>query len=115
MGCRKFKWAAQDRLARLIATHEVSGALPNIRRMRSANTVHVDVSPARSACIFSMRLDPLGERWVAVVDCQHERHHGIGASAREALVAALAPLGKRTAASVMADPAMFGASLALLA
>jgi hypothetical protein len=83
--------------------------------MRSANTVHVDVSPAASACVFSMRLDPLDERWVAVVDCEHERHHGIGPSAREALVAALAPLGKMTAASVMADPAMFGASLALLA
>jgi hypothetical protein len=85
--------------------------------MRSANTntVHIDVSPATTACVFSMQLDPLGERWVAVVDCEHERHHGIGASAREALVAALAPLGKRTSASVMADPAMFGASLALLA
>jgi len=85
--------------------------------MRSAqtNTVHVDVSPTTSACVFSMRLDPLGERWVAVVNCEHERHHGIGASARDALVAALAPLGRRTAASVMADPAMFGASLALLA
>ena len=56
--------------------------------MRIANTVHVDVSPAAS-CVFSMQLDPLGERWVAVVDCEHERHHGIGASAREALVAAL--------------------------
>lgn len=84
-------------------------------RSANANTVHVDVSPATTACVFSMQLDSLGERWVAVVDCEHERHHGIGASAREALAAALAPLGKRTAASVMADPAMFGASLALLA
>ena len=83
--------------------------------MRSANTGQVNVSPAVSSCIFSMRLNPLGERWVARVDCEHERHHGIGTSAREALSAALAPLGKRTAASVMADPAMFGASLALLA
>jgi len=83
--------------------------------MRSANTVQVDVSPALSSCVFSMRLDPLGERWVARVDCEHERHHAIGATAREALSAALAPLGKQTAASVLADPAMFGASLALLA
>ena len=83
--------------------------------MRSANTVQVDVSPATTTCVFTMRLNPLGERWVAAVDCEHERHHGIGMSAREALAAALAPLGTRTAASVLADPAMFGASLALLA
>jgi hypothetical protein len=83
--------------------------------MRSANTVQVDVTPAASACVFTMRLNPLGERWVAAVHCEHERHHSIGASAREALAAALAPLGTRTAASVLADPAMFGASLALLA
>ena len=100
---------------REIATHKVSSPTLSLARMRSANTVHVDVSPEASACVFSMRLDPLGERWVAVVDCEHERHHGIAATAREALAAALAPLGKRTAASVLADPAMFGASLALLA
>ncbi|HEX6139100.1 MAG TPA: hypothetical protein VF013_01390 [Candidatus Limnocylindria bacterium] len=63
----------------------------------------------------SVRLAAFGERWVASVECGSARSQGLGAAAREALVAALAPFGARATAALMADPAMFGASASLLA
>lgn len=54
-------------------------------------------------------------RWAAIAEGAHGRLDGIGATAREALTGALAPLGARVAALLMADPALFGASLRVMA
>jgi hypothetical protein len=56
-----------------------------------------------------------GERWVASVRCRSASTTGVGATAREALVAALAPFGARTSTAVMAAPEMFAASALVLA
>lgn len=62
-----------------------------------------------------VRISDHGERCVASVRCGATGTSGLGANAREALVAALAPLGARTSAAVMAAPAMFAASAQVLA
>jgi hypothetical protein len=62
-----------------------------------------------------VRVSERGERAIARVDCGDLTSDGLGASAREALVAALVPLGRRLATEVMAAPAMFAASAQLLA
>lgn len=60
-----------------------------------------------------IRLRELDGRWMAVAEFDCDPEVGIGASAREALSAALASLGDRAAATLMADPQLFGVSLAL--
>ena len=60
-----------------------------------------------------IRLRELDGRWLAVAEFGDEPEVGIGASAREALTAALATLGDRTAAALMADPQLFGLSVAI--
>jgi hypothetical protein len=62
-----------------------------------------------------VRVSVRGERAVAWVACGDLMSDGLGASAREALVAALAPFGRMLATEVMAAPAMFAASARLLA
>ena len=64
---------------------------------------------------MQVRIGSFTERCVASVELGAIRTNGIGATAREALVAALAPLGSRVTTAVMATPAMFGASAELLA
>lgn len=63
----------------------------------------------------SVVLGNLTDRWLATAQCQGGRHIAIGATAREALTAALSPLGSPTAALLLADPALFGASVGVLA
>jgi hypothetical protein len=63
----------------------------------------------------SVRLGDFEARWLAVVQCRSVSSDGLGATARDALLAALAPLGKRATTALMAEPAMFGASATLLA
>ena len=63
----------------------------------------------------SVVLGNMNDRWLATAQCHDNRHVAIGATAREALAAALAPLGSRTAAILLADPALFGASVGVLA
>jgi hypothetical protein len=62
-----------------------------------------------------VRVSERDERAVAWVTCGSGASSGIGATAREALAAALAPLGGRRASEVLAAPAMFAASAQLLA
>ena len=62
-----------------------------------------------------VRVAEQGERSFASVTWRATSSDGLGATAREALVAALAPFGTRTVAAVMASPAMFAASAAVLA
>ena len=54
-------------------------------------------------------------RWAAVAERADGRLHGIGTTAREALAGALSPLGERAVTSLMADPALFGACVRVLA
>jgi hypothetical protein len=63
----------------------------------------------------SVVLGNLTDRWLATAQCQGSRHIAIGATAREALTSALAPLGVRTTAILLADPVLIGASVAVLA
>ena len=60
-----------------------------------------------------IRLRELDGRWMAVADFGGDPEVGIGSTARDALAASLATLGRRTAAAVMANPALFGASAQL--
>ena len=53
--------------------------------------------------------------WAAIAEGADGRLDGIGATAREALTGALAPLGARAVAHLMADPTLFGASVRVIA
>ena len=61
----------------------------------------------------AVRLRELNGRWLAVAEFGAEPEVGIGATPRVALAAALATLGERTAATLMADPELFGVSATL--
>jgi hypothetical protein len=82
--------------------------------MTERRTVQLQLHVTGVAGAVGVRITQLGERWTASVECAAATFQGIGSTAREALTAALAPLGGRTAAQVMAAPAMFGASAQLL-
>ena len=60
-----------------------------------------------------IRLRHLGDRWLAVAEFGDEPEVGIGATPRVALAASLATLGDRAAATLMADPQLFGVSAAM--
>lgn len=60
-----------------------------------------------------IRLRELGGRWLAVAEFGGEPEVGIGANPRVALGAALATLGERAAAVLMADPQLLGVSAAI--
>ncbi len=60
-----------------------------------------------------IRLRQLDGRWLAVAEFGGEPEVGIGATPRTALAAALATLGDRAAATLMADPQLLGVSLAI--
>jgi microcystin degradation protein MlrC len=62
---------------------------------------------------LEIRLRQLDGRWLAVADFGDEPEVGIGATPRDALAAALATLGERAAAILMADPQLFGVSAAI--
>jgi hypothetical protein len=63
----------------------------------------------------AVRLRDFEGRWAAIVRCDTATTRGLGASAREALLAALSPFGPRATARLMAEPAMFAASADLIA
>jgi hypothetical protein len=60
-----------------------------------------------------IRLRQLDGRWLAVADFGGAPEVGIGANPRTALAAALATLGERAAATLMADPQLLRASIAI--
>jgi hypothetical protein len=62
---------------------------------------------------LDIRLRQLNGRWLAVAEFGREPEVGIGATPRLALAAALATLGERAAAILMADPQLFGVSAAI--
>ncbi len=62
---------------------------------------------------IEVRLRELDGRWLAVAEFDGDPEVGIGATPRAALAASLATLGDRSAAALMADPALFGVSVSL--
>lgn len=60
-----------------------------------------------------IRLRQLDGRWLAVAEFADEPEVGIGANPRTALASALARLGERAAAALMADPQLLAVSLAV--
>jgi hypothetical protein len=74
-----------------------------------------EVAPSVLAVPATLRLADFDGRWAAVVRCGPNATNGVGATAREALLAALSPLGPRTTTAIMAEPIMFAASADLLA
>jgi hypothetical protein len=82
--------------------------------MRSSQSVEFQLEPSSLGYSVFVRLRHQ-ERWVALVDWRTEQLNGLGPTARAALLAALMPLGPRATATLMAEPAMFGASASLLA
>ena len=83
--------------------------------MNSGHWVDFELTVTGLGQRVQVRISSFPERAVATVEVGAMRTNGIGATAREALVAALAPLGNRLTIGVMAAPAMFGASAQLLA
>ena len=77
--------------------------------------IDFELAVAALGAAVRVRIRDVEERWVASVQYGASVTDGLGATARQALMAALAPLGARATAAVMAEPAMFGASARLRA
>ncbi len=60
-----------------------------------------------------IQLRQLDGRWLAVAEYAGDPEVGIGATPRTALAAALATLGERSTAVLLADPQLFGVSAAI--
>ena len=73
-------------------------------------SVNTRLASAELGLDVDIRLRQLDGRWLAVADFGGEPEVGIGASPRVALAAALATLGTRAAATLMADPQLFALS-----
>ncbi len=83
--------------------------------MNTADWLEFEVTVPAQPGAMLVRIGAFGERWVASVQCGGASMNGLGATAREALRAALAPMGAVMTTTVLAAPAMFGASAELLA
>jgi hypothetical protein len=83
--------------------------------MNNGHWVDFELTVTGVSQAMRVRIGAFAERCVASVELGAIRTSGIGGTAREALVAALAPMGKPMTTAVMAAPAMFGASAELLA
>ena len=76
-------------------------------------SVNAHLASAALGLDVEIRLRQLDGRWLAVADFGDDPEVGIGATPRAALEASLATLGKRAAATLMADPQLLSPSLAL--
>jgi len=73
-------------------------------------SVNFRLASAELGLSVGVRLRQLDGRWLAVADFDGEPEVGIGGSARMALAASLASLGRRASAALMADPELIGVS-----
>jgi hypothetical protein len=76
-------------------------------------SVNARLASAELGIDVEIRIRQLDGRWLAVANFGDEPEVGIGATPRVALAASLATLGERAAATLMADPQLFGVSAAL--
>ena len=83
--------------------------------MQNNPWVEFELAPATLGYSVSVRLTDFDARWLAVVECRSGSTEGLGGSARDALVAALSPLGTGATAALMADTGTFEASAMVLA
>ena len=83
--------------------------------MTTSQPIQFEIVPAHLGFAVSGLLRRTAGGWAATSECLGSRYLGIGATARDAVAAAFGPLGPRTAATLMADPALFGVSLLVLA
>ena len=98
------------------ATVELSRTSLTIRRMTQQPrlvSVNFRLSSAELGLDVEVRLRELDGRWMAVAAFDGEPEVGLGATARNALSAALSTLGPRAAAILMADPELLGVSAEL--
>jgi len=77
-------------------------------------SINTRLASAELGLDLEIRLRQLDGRWLAVADFGREREVGIGQTPRTALAAALATLGERAAAILMADPQLLAASAAIV-
>lgn len=85
-------------------------------RMKHPAVAHVTFRLSAPALAVRVDVDlrSLGERWVAAAEFQGRRELGIGLTPRQALTAALGPLGSRATAALLADPALMAPSAEIL-
>lgn len=76
-------------------------------------SVNARVASDQLGLDVEIRLRQLDGRWLAVAEFGGEPEVGIGPTPRAALAAALATLGDRAAAVLMADPQLLGLSVAV--
>ena len=76
-------------------------------------SINTRLASAELGLDLEIRLRQLDGRWLAVADFGGEPEVGIGRTPRIALAAALATLGERAAAILMADPQLLAASAAI--
>ena len=76
-------------------------------------SINFSLGSAELGLDVAVRLRELNGRWLAVAEFGQEPEVGIGATPRAALSASLATLGDRAAATLMADPELFGVSATL--
>jgi hypothetical protein len=82
--------------------------------MNASRWFDFELSPTVIGVPVHVRLGDFDNRWAAIVRSGSTTTDGLGATARDALVAALAPLGTRATATLMAQPVMFAVSAELL-
>jgi hypothetical protein len=82
--------------------------------MHTSRWIEFELAVASLGDAIRIRIRDVEDRWVASVQVGASGVEGLGGTARQALTAALAPLGARATAAVMAEPAMFGVSARLL-
>jgi uncharacterized membrane protein len=82
--------------------------------VKASRWFEFELSPTVIGIPVHVRLGDFENRWAAIVRHGSTTTDGLGATARDALVAALAPLGARATATLMAQPVMFAASAQLL-
>ena len=83
--------------------------------MNTSRWFDIDLSPTALGIAVHVRLGDFDDRWTASVNYGCATADGLGPTARDALVAALAPFGERATTTLMSQPAMFAASADLLA
>lgn len=76
-------------------------------------SVNARLSSQELGIEVEIRLRDLEGRWLAVANYGGDPEVGIGATPRAALAAALATLGERATAVLMADPQLLGVSVAI--
>jgi hypothetical protein len=79
----------------------------------SSHSLEFELTSATIGREVHVRLTRARDRWVASISCGATVMDGLGASAREAFVAAVSAFGPRASRALMAEPALLGVSARL--